>query len=69
MKKTVGQVVADRIKEQYFDRKGGKWATTEPWTLQPEQLYIVLQEVKSVEAIKALGVDGSWLRRLPKEVA
>ncbi len=59
-----GPIVAERFKKQYFHK--GKWDTLEEWEIQPEKIYLILQELSTKQAIEAF-IDKSWTRRLPKE--
>lgn len=59
-----GPIVAKRYKNEYFKR--GIWFEFKYCNLQPEQIYIILKELKTKEAIEVL-VHNRWTRRLPKK--
>lgn len=63
---TKGKIVAARYKKQYFRKRTG-WTTYSFWDMQPEQIHLILLELKSKAAIDALIGNDSWSKRLPKE--
>lgn len=65
MRKTIGQIVAARFRKQYFCNR--KWLEFDQWYLQPEQMYTILLELRSKEAVDTLLGTSSWTRRLPKD--
>jgi len=62
---TVGEVVATRYRRQYWSKKYG-WRIFEGWQIQPEQIYLILLELKSKAAVDALMGSDSWTKRIPK---
>lgn len=65
MSETYGKIVARRYKRQYCKRK--VWSEYHDWELQPEQIHLILLELKSKAAIAAL-INDSWTRRLPRKL-
>ncbi len=61
---TYGKIVAKRYKKQYCKRK--IWEEMDDWEIQPEQVHLILLELKSKAAINALMGTASWTKRLPK---
>ncbi len=61
-----GPIVAARYRKQYCKRN--KWSTFPDWEIQPEQRYLILLELRSKEAIKAI-LNSSWTKRLPKKAS
>lgn len=59
---TAGERVAKRYKKQYCKRN--VWKEMEDWDLQPEQIHLILLELKTKAAIDALMGNGSWTKRL-----
>jgi hypothetical protein len=57
---TIGQKVAKIFKAQYFSNESKRWDTFKGWQIQPEQIYTVLLELHTEEAVAAL-VDKSWI--------
>lgn len=64
-RKKYGQIVAEKYKAQYYDKKHG-WKTYENWETQPEQHYTILRELRSLKAIEAL-LNVSWTKKLRKK--
>ncbi len=60
-----GLIVAERYRKQYFKRN--KWNTFVDWEIQPEQVHLILCELKSKEAINALIGNESWTKRLDRK--
>jgi hypothetical protein len=57
-----GPIVAKRWKKQYYKRN--TWNIIGGFEPQPQEIYIILLELKSKTAINAL-VGPSWTKRLP----
>lgn len=60
---TWGKIVAKRYKKQYCKRN--KWTVYPSWNRQPEECHLILLELKTKKAIKAL-LNISWVQHLRK---
>lgn len=58
---TIGEIVAERYKKQYYTKRGG-WCLYKDWQIPPEKIYIILLELKSKAAVNALMQNDSWTR-------
>lgn len=62
---TIGQKAAVDFKRQYCI--DGKWYEFTNWDIQPKEIYVILKELKSKEAVMALMGNDSWIRALSKK--
>lgn len=63
---TIGNFVAAKFKKQYF--RYISWDRFDSWDIQPEDVYLILKQLRTKKAINALMGNNSWTKRLPKEV-
>ena len=54
------QQIARRYKSQYC--KYGKWRVYEDWQIQPEDIYLIMKQLRNFRSIDALVCNGSWTK-------